>query len=76
MGGRNYISVFSKTEFKENVFIQCDTLVKMTTEKWLSRRHYKLSKGKSAAREALGTSGKEPTLIETTNASTQTETTE
>ena len=55
---------------------ECDTLVKMTTEKWLSRRRYKLSKGKSAAREALGTSEKEPTLIETTNASTQTETTE
>ena len=35
-----------------------------------------MSKGKSAAREALGTSEKEPTLIETTNASTQTETTE
>ena len=55
---------------------ECDTLVKRTTEKWLSRRRYKLSKGKSAAREALGTSEKEPTLIETTNASTQTETTE
>ena len=41
---------------------ECDTLVKMTTEKWLSRRRYKLSKGKSAAREALGTSEKEPTL--------------
>ena len=55
---------------------ECDTLVKMTTEKWLSGRRYKLSKGKSAAREALGTSEKEPTLIETTSASTQTETEE
>jgi len=54
---------------------ECDTLVKMTTEKWLSCRRYKLSKGKSAARKALGTSEKEPTLIETTNASTQTEAT-
>ena len=35
-----------------------------------------MSKGKSAAREALGTSEKEPTLIETTSASTQTETEE
>ena len=55
---------------------ECDTLVKMTTEKWLSGRRYNLSKGKSAAREAHGTSEKEPTLIETTSASTQTETTE
>ena len=55
---------------------ECDTLVKMTTEKWLSGRRYKLSKGKPAAREALGTSEKEPTLIETTSASTQTETEE
>ena len=54
---------------------ECDTL-KMTTEKWLSRRRYKLSTGKSAAREALRTSEKEPTVIKTTNVSTQTETTE
>ena len=35
-----------------------------------------MSIGKSAAREALGTSEKEPALIEITNTSTQTETTE
>lgn len=55
---------------------ECDTLVKMTTKKWLSGRRYKLSKRKSAAREALGTSEKQPTLIETTSASTHTETEE
>ena len=50
---------------------ECDTLVKKTTEKWLSEKRYKLAKGKSASRESKG---KEPTPPELTSVSTQMDT--
>ena len=49
---------------------ECDTLVKKTTEKWLSGKRYKLAKGKSASRESKG---KEPAPPELTSVSTQTD---
>ena len=45
---------------------ECDTLVKKTTEKWLSGKRYKLAKGKSASRESKG---KEPAPPELTSVS-------
>lgn len=49
---------------------ECDTLVKKTTEKWLSGKRYNLAKGKSASRESKG---KEPAPPELTSVSTQTD---
>lgn len=50
---------------------ECDTLVKKTTEKWLSGKRYKLAKGKAASRESKG---KESTQPELTSVSMQTDT--
>jgi len=51
--------------------LQHFTLVKKTTEKWLSGKRYKLARGKSASRESKST---EPTPPELTSVSTQMDT--